>query len=212
MTIGREYLDSTFYIDSQSQVVSSLAKEITANHKDPIERAISIYYWTRDKIVYDPYSSFSSNEEIFTESYKERYKASTIIEIKRGWCVQKACVLAALARALKIPSRLRFADIRNYCVPQKLKDQMGTNFFIFHGYTELFLDKKWVKATPAFNVELCEKFNLPPVEFDGVRDAVLAEKTSDGRKYIEYVNDRGTYSDFPFETILETLSSYYSFV
>ena len=30
---------------------------------------------------------------------------------------------------------------------------MGTDLFVYHGYAELFLDGKWVKATPAFNVE-----------------------------------------------------------
>lgn len=200
-----EFLKSTYFIDSKSDLIKEMAKTILAQTKDNyIEIAKKIFYFTRDKIRYDPYSSFTD--------IKRRYKASYILKKGRGWCVQKACVLAALARAMNIPSRLHFVDIKNYVVPEKLLNIMGTNVFVFHGYTELYLGNVWIKATPAFNIEMCKKLGLRTVEFDGKLDAILPQTTLHGEKYIEYVKDRGVYNDFPFDLIFNTLKEYYDFV
>lgn len=200
----KEYLKPTYFIDSDSKMIIDLAKELAINTGNNIERAKNIFYWTRDKILYNPYESFTSK--------RENYKASHIIAVMKGWCVQKACVLAALSRALEIPSRLHFADIRNHQVPKKLKDAMKTDLFVFHGYTELFLNGNWFKATPAFNITMCQKLGLKTVEFNGINidKGMLPEKTPDSHKYIEYVKDRGVYSDFPFKEIFKTIIKYYN--
>ncbi|MFX1444513.1 MAG: transglutaminase family protein [Promethearchaeota archaeon] len=195
------YLKPTFFIDSDSKEITDLTNKITKDTNDVKEKAKLIFYWTRDEILYNPYETFTFE--------REDYKASHIIKQMKGWCVQKACVLAALARALQIPSRLHFADIRNHQVPEKLKKAMKTDLFVYHGYTELFVDGSWLKATPAFNLSLCEKFNLKTVEFDGVHDGMLPEKTLDGQKYIEYKKDRGITSDFPFDLLMKTIRKYY---
>lgn len=202
MEVSEIYLNPTFFIDSDSKEVIELANKLTENTNTVREKAKSIFYWTRDEILYNPYDTFTFK--------REDYKASHIIKQMKGWCVQKACVLAALARSLQIPSRLHFADIRNHRVPEKLKKAMKTNLFVYHGYTELYIDKYWLKATPAFNFSLCEKFNLRTVEFDGVHDGMLPETTLDGQKYIEYIKDRGISSDFPFDTLFETIRKYYN--
>ena len=199
-----EYLRPTYFINSDSPVVINISKKITENLNDIIEKAKAIFYWTRDQIKYNPYESFSSRQK--------NYKASKIIQAGKGWCVQKACVLAALARSINIPSKLHFADIKNYKISGKLKEIMGTNLFVFHGYTELFLNGKWIKATPAFNVELSKKYNYIPAEFDGINDIVLPKTTINGEKFIEYVNDRGSYSDLPFKKMFKILHQYYEFV
>ena len=192
----------TYFIDSGSKEVLNLADKLTEGVDDIIQKAKIIFYWTRDEILYNPYDSFTF--------YREDYKASSIIKQKQGWCVQKACVLAALARSLQIPSRFHFADIRNHKVPQKLLKAMKTNLFVYHGYTELWINDAWVKATPAFNISLCEKFKLKTVEFDGIHDGMLPEFTLDGQKYIEYVKDRGITPDFPFDTLFKTIREYYN--
>lgn len=196
------YLKPTFFIDSDSKEIINLANKLTENTNDVREKAKSIFYWTRDEILYDPYESFTFE--------KKDYKASNIIKQKKGWCVQKACVLAALARSLRIPSRLHFGDIRNHRVPEKLIKAMKTNLFVYHGYTELYIDGSWLKATPAFNISLCQKFDLKTVEFDGIHDGMLPETTKDGQKYIEYVKDRGVTNDFPFDTLFETIRKFYN--
>ncbi|MBA7519105.1 hypothetical protein ES705_11179 [subsurface metagenome] len=196
------YLKPTFFIDSDSKEIINLANKLTENTNDVREKAKSIFYWTRDEILYDPYESFTFE--------RKDYKASNIIKQKKGWCVQKACVLAALARSLRIPSRLHFGDIRNHRVPEKLIKAMKTNLFVYHGYTELYIDGSWLKATPAFNISLCKKFDLKTVEFDGIHDGMLPETTKDGQKYIEYVKDRGVTNDFPFDTLFETIRKFYN--
>ena len=196
------YLKPTFFIDSDSKEIINLANKLTENTKNVREKAKSIFYWTRDEILYDPYESFTFE--------RKDYKASNIIKQKKGWCVQKACVLAALARSLRIPSRLHFGDIRNHRVPEKLIKAMKTNLFVYHGYTELYIDGSWLKATPAFNISLCQKFDLKTVEFDGIHDGMLPETTKDGQKYIEYVKDRGVTNDFPFDTLFETIRKFYN--
>ncbi len=202
--MSEEYLKPTYFIDSDSKIVKNLSNKIVEKaDNNVIEKAKAIFYWTRDEILYDPYESLYSK--------RKRYKASYIITQKKGWCVQKACVLAALARALNIPSRLHFADIRNHTLPEKLMKRMGTNLFIYHGYTELLLNGAWIKATPAFNISLCEKFGLKTVEFDGINDGVLSETTLDGQKYIEYVKDREISVDLPLKKILRTFADYYTF-
>jgi len=200
--VSDEYLKPTYFIDSDSAIILNLAEEIVKNTNDEIEKAKKLFYWTRDKIPYDPYT-FSAT--------KRNYKASRIVKRGRGWCVQKAVVLAALFRAVKIPSRLHFADIRNHQITPKLKKEMGTDLFIYHGYTELYLNGKWVKATPAFNIELSKKFGHRPVEFNGIDDAILPETTLSGELHVEYLKDRGAYSDLPLKKIFEVFSEVYLF-
>jgi transglutaminase-like putative cysteine protease len=197
-----KYLESTYFVDSGSDYIKILGKQLTQNVETELEKAMKLFYWTRDAIYYDPYESFSSK--------KSWYKASTTAKRRKGWCVQKAVVLAALGRAIGIPTRLHFADIRNYKISEKQLKIMNTDIFIYHGYTDLFINNKWVKATPAFNKELCEKFELPTVEFDGIDDATLSAYTLKGEKYIEYIVDRGTEIDLPFRKMFKAFFDFYS--
>src|SRR5581483_199373 len=94
-------------------------------------------------------------------------RASSVIARGRAYCVPKAVVLTAVARAAGIPSRLGFADVRNHLQSERLAETMGgSDIFIFHGYSELYVNGAWRKATPAFNATLCDRFGVPPLEFD----------------------------------------------
>ena len=95
-----------------------------------IDRGIRLYTAVRDWIRYSPYGiSFETDS----------FRASQVLNKGKGFCIQKAIVLAAVARAMDIPSRLGFADVRNHLASQRLKDLMRTDIFFFHGYTELHL-------------------------------------------------------------------------
>lgn len=194
------YLEPTFFIDADAGSVQDMAAEIAGGLPDPAEKAKAIFYWTRDRIRYSPYAMSTDPAD---------YKASSIIDRGIGWCVQKACVLAALLRAAGIPSRLGFADIRNFQTTAKLKNLMQTDIFFYHGYAELLINRKWLKATPAFNREMCEKFGHMPVEFDGHSNALLPETSLDGQPHITYINDRGTFADLPFEDLFATFHRKY---
>jgi len=167
-----------------------------------LERAVKLYYAVRDQIRYDPYQI-----DLTTSGMK----ATTTLQNGRGWCVSKAVLLAACCRSVGIQARLGFADVRNHLSTARLRQKMGTDIFYWHGYTEMLLDGKWVKATPAFNIELCHKFRLLPLEFDGRNDSPYHPFDEEGNRHMEYVNQRGVYSDLPIAEIIRTFSQEYSF-
>lgn len=167
------------------------------------ERAVKLFYAVRDDFRYDPYE---------IDLTVRGMKASTTLTTGRGWCVSKAILLAACCRSIGIPSSLGFADVRNHLSTERLRQRMRTDIFYWHGYTELFLEGKWVKATPAFNIELCEKFRLLPLDFDGQNDSLYHPFDAAGNRHMEYVNHRGTYSDLPLQEIIDTFQDKYAFL
>ena len=172
-------------------------------HGDSIARAVALYYAVRDQIRYDPYTC---NLDI------DQLKASATLSSGRGWCVSKAILLAACCRSLGIPARLGFADVRNHLSTARLRELMRSDVFYWHGYTSIHLLEQWVKATPAFNVELCEKFHLKPLEFDGREDSIYHLFDMAGNKHMEYLNFRGEYADTPITEIEETFSREYPYL
>lgn len=126
-----------------------------------------------------------------------------MLETGRAYCVPKAVLLTAALRVAGMPARLGFADVRNHLQTDTLRAVMGgTDLFVYHGYCSVHLDGRWLKATPAFNVELCERFDVPPVDFDGQSDALMHAFTSDGTRHMEYVRDHGSFDDLPLDRIL----------
>ncbi len=193
------YLKPTFVIDSDSEVIKEKATLLTEKYDSQKEKAKELFYFVRDEVKYNPYPSSSI----------EDYCASKTLERGEGYCVQKAVVLTALARAVGIPARLGFADIKNHLAPKELIEMIGTNVFVYHGYSELWLNNKWVKATPAFNIAMCNKFDIKPVEFDGVTDAIFHERNMKGELHIEYIKYHGTFADLPFKEIMQAFIDQY---
>jgi transglutaminase-like putative cysteine protease len=137
------------------------------------------------------------------------FKASAVLEADQGFCVGKASLLAACARAAGIPARVGFADVKNHLTSPRLAETMGSDLFVYHGYTDLYLDGKWVKATPAFNLELCARFRVKPLEFDGREDSIFHPFDQDNRRHMEYLRDRGTYADVPVDAIQQAFRETY---
>ena len=136
-------------------------------------------------------------------------RASAVLERRSAYCVPKAVLLTAAARAAGIPARLGFADVRNHLQSERLEAVMQTDLFVFHGYSALWIDGRWVKASPAFNAELCARFGVAPLDFDGRIDALLHAFTGDGRRHMEYVRDRGLRQDLPLDEILTAFAQHY---
>jgi transglutaminase-like putative cysteine protease len=187
------YLAPTSIIDSDHGRIIEYARGCVAGAEDPVDRAMRLYYAVRDGIWYDPYSPFY---------LPEHYRASNVLASGRGYCVCKASLLCALGRACGIPSRVGFATVRNHLATRQLLEFMGTDRFVYHGFTEFFLEGKWVKATPAFNKELCERHRVVPLEFNGHEDSIFQAYNLDKRQFMEYVAFHGSYADIPLETIL----------
>ena len=178
----------------------SYVEDVVAGIEEDTKRAVAVYYAIRDGILYDPYSADISVAGL---------KATTVLEEKRGWCVSKAILLAACCRALGIPARLGYADVLNHLSTEKLRQRMKTNVFYWHGYPALYLDDRWVKATPAFNIELCEKFGLKPLEFNGRDDSIYHAFDQAGNRHMEYLHDRGQFLEPPIEAMRRTFDEYY---
>lgn len=193
------YLQPGRFVDSDNPSVTAFAGE-HAKGADEREKAVSLYYAVRDRIRYNPFQNFTLDDS---------YRASVCIEQGSGWCVPKAALLAACARAVGIPARVGYADVRNHITTPELTAKMGTDLFVFHGYTELLLEGSWVKATPAFNLALCTRFRVKPLEFDGRTDSLFHPFDEDNRRHMEYVRDRGTYGDVPADEIRRVFSETY---
>jgi len=188
-----EYLHPTAIMDSDHPLVQDFAaRAVGENDHSHLEQAIRLYYAVRDGIRYDPYYPFY---------LPEHYQASNVIKAGRGYCVCKAVLLATLGRARGIPTRLGFASVRNHLASPQLIEYLGSDLFVYHGYTEFFLEDRWVKATPAFNRELCRLHHVPPLEFNGREDSMFQPYNSAAQQFMEYVEDLGIYADVPLEKL-----------
>jgi transglutaminase-like putative cysteine protease len=192
-------LGATPTIETEHPAIREYAR-LHGTGDDPLTRAVNLYFAIRDQIRYDPYSSDVSIEGL---------KASTTLASGRGWCVTKAILLAACCRNIGIPARLGFADVRNHMSTARLRSLMRTDIFYWHGYTSLHLQGKWVKATPAFNIGLCEKFRLKPLDFNGLEDSIYHPFDLEGNLHMEYLNFRGEHDDTPMEEMAQTFAEEY---
>jgi transglutaminase-like putative cysteine protease len=194
-----ECLAATSLVDSTHPAVLAFS-QAHAIGATPRAQAVSLYYAVRDGIRYDPYR---------IDLGPEGMRASTALALGYGWCVTKAALLAAVARAAGIPARVGFADVRNHLSTQRMRETMTTDVFIWHGYTELWLDGQWRKATPAFNVELCDRFDLLPLEFDGVTDSIYHPFDKSGQRHMEYLRERGSFAEVPLARIVADFREVY---
>lgn len=194
------YLNASKVVDSSHSAVIDFSHARTSGATKTLDKVIALYYAVRDELRYDPYS---------IEMTESGLAASTTLASGTGWCVSKAILLAASCRVIGVPARLGFADVKNHLSTSKLRESMGTDIFYWHGYTDIYLNDQWVKATPAFNVELCEKFRIKPLEFDGSADSIYHPFDLDGRQHMEYVNYRGEYADVPIEEMISDFERYY---
>jgi len=192
-------LAPTALIDSDHPDVMAFARE-HAQGSDDRERAVSLYLAVRDQFRYDPYRIDLSPAAM---------KASAVISNGYGWCVPKAALMVAACRAAALPARLGYADVRNHLSTERLRQTMQTDVFIWHGYVDIWLDGQWVKATPAFNIELCDKFGLLPLEFDGRHDSIYHPFDKSGNRHMEYVQQRGTFDDMPLAQMVADFQTVY---
>ena len=196
-----EYLAPTEIIDSDNKAIVDYATSTIGNtENDPIAKAIKLYYAVRDSIWYNPYLPF----------YRpEHFRASNVLNKGQAFCVGKASLLCALGRAINIPSRVGFATVRNHLATKQLLEFLGSDLFVYHGFVEFYLDGIWVKATPAFNIELCKRHKVIPLEFDGKEDSIFHAFNAEKKQFMEYVDFNGTYSDIPIDELVASWEKTY---
>ena len=149
----------------------------------------ALFYAVRDGFRYDPYN---------VDHAPEAFRASSVVDV--GVELVRAEVGAADRRrplAGASPPASASPTSRNHLTSEKLKAQMSTDVFAWHGYSELLLDDGWHKLSTAFNIELCDRFGVKALEFDGTGDALMHPFDKAGRRHMEYVRQRGCFDDLP---------------
>jgi transglutaminase-like putative cysteine protease len=195
----REFLQPTEFLNFDDETVRDFAMRNAVGDSD-VEKAKSLYLAVRDGFQYNPY---------ILDLSREGLRASDLLTRNRGYCVEKAVLLSACARAVGIPSRLSFYIVKNHIATGKLEEILQSNELVFHGASEMFLEEKWVKATPAFNKNLCNYLGVEPLEFDGKTDSIFQEYDSKGNVFMKYLHDYGAFDDLPYELYLEELKKHY---
>jgi transglutaminase-like putative cysteine protease len=192
-------LTSASMVDSAHPAVRQFAHNHGVGGSDA-SKAVALYYAVRDGFRYDPYR---------VDMTEAGMRASQVIANGHGWCVPKAALLAAACRALGIPARVGYADVRNHLSTERMRQTMTTDVFAWHGYADIWIEGAWRKATPAFNIELCDRFGLLPLEFDGMHDSIYHPFDKAGNRHMEYLRQRGTYVDVPLAPMLNTFREIY---
>lgn len=195
-------LASTTYVDAAHPAVAAFAERVCreADATTDRERAVALFLAVRDGVRYDPYA---------VSRDPSSYKASSIVTQSAAYCIPKAILLTALCRAVGIPARLGFADVRNHLQSGKLRERMGSDVFAYHGFSELWLGGRWLKVSSAFNRDLCERFGTRVLEFDGEHDALMHAFDREGRRHMEYVRERGSFLDLPLAEIMAGFAEVY---
>lgn len=198
--LGHKWLAPTRFLDYEAEEVQAFVRAASGDAQTPRDKAVRLYYAVRDGIRYDPYG-FRMDPEVFTASHTVREKAA--------YCVPKAVLYAACLRAVGIPARPGFADVRNHLTTKRLLEAMGTDVFSWHGYVAMLLDDRWVKATPAFNIEMCQRFQVLPLEFDGSTDSLMHPYDALQQRHMEYIKQRGEFDDLPYQLLVEEMHRLY---
>lgn len=188
----RQFLSAGRFIDSDSPEVADFAHAATAGAHSDLERVLCLYRAVRDHVSYDPYVDLAD---------PSNFRASGVLAARRGFCIGKAALLAACTRVIGTPARVGYADVKNHLTSARLYDWMKTDVFIWHSYAEILVAGRWLKATPAFNLALCERLGLEPLDFDGRSDSLFHAFDPAGRRHMEYLQDRGSFADVPFAAI-----------
>lgn len=193
-------LSPSVFFDFNHPAIVAFSEQVVNSQMSDTEKAVALYYAVRDGIKYNPYV-FDVNPDSF--------KASHCLEAGQSYCIPKAILLAALCRLNGIEARIGLADVRNHLSSPALIKWLRSDVFVMHGFTEIKLNGRWVKATPAFDKVLCERMGVVPLEFNGRDNSIFHEFNGEGHRHMEYINDHGHFDDVPYDFIVEGVAQAY---
>ncbi|MDH6128153.1 transglutaminase-like domain-containing protein [Kitasatospora sp. GP82] len=189
-------LRSTEFLDYEAPEIRSFVDRVIKDKDTSArEKAVRLYYAVRDDVFYEVYG---------TDLSRTGLRASSIAVQGQGFCLHKSVLYAAAVRAVGVPSRLVFGDVRNHLASDRLREHIGGDVF-FHALTSVHLDGRWVKATPVFNKMLCRLYGMTPLEFDGTADSLYHPFDGDGRRHMEFLQMHGEFDDLPYEFVMSQM-------
>lgn len=192
---AEDSVGSTDVIEADAPAIRALAEQVAGDAKGA-EAARLLFDWVRDEITYDMAPDVESRED---------WKATATLERGRGFCQQKAVLLASLLRARDIPAGVVLQDLLDHKIPAHYVEFIGSQRLELHGLTCAFLDGRWVRLDATLPRSFVERKRYRLVEFDGTEDAVLAETDADGNPHFEILKELGSWADLPDEIVEEVL-------
>ena len=117
----KKYLSSSTNCQVKNANIKKLAKSLTKNCKNNLQKAKKIFNWVRDNIAYEKYPN-------------TRKGAAKLLVSKKGNCVDQAHLTVALARSAGIPARYVNA---NNC-------KFSTGYTSGHVWAEFLIEDTWV--------------------------------------------------------------------
>jgi transglutaminase-like putative cysteine protease len=197
----------TEYLDHESPAVRAFVDKALTSAGVPadqggansdFQKAIALYYAVRDGIPYEVYGA---------DLTRRGLSASGVLDRGLGFCVHKSILYAAAVRAVGIPSRLYYGDVRNHLASPRLRELVGGDVFHFHSLAVVHLGGRWVKATPVFNKMLCKLYGIKPLEFDGQSDSLYHPFDEEGRRHMEFIQVHGEFDDVPYDLVVDGIKT-----
>ncbi|MDH7511663.1 MAG: transglutaminase-like domain-containing protein [Clostridiales bacterium] len=142
---NRPFLEPNAYIQSDDMEIRRLAGELVSHEKDAFRAALRLKRWVSENMTFDLGLVFAPANEIFKD--------------RRGTCIGYATLLATLARAVGIPSRVALGYV------------YALGMFGGHAWTEIQVGKEWIPLDPAIVNESAA---------DATRIAFLASSLAEG--------------------------------
>lgn len=180
-------------VQCEPREVFELARRVAKGSANDVEAARRLFEFVRDTVRYSVRVPFDS---------LEHYLALNTLARGRGYCVQKAALLCALARAVGIPARLGFADIENNLLPEGLYEITGGKILTYHSFVEWYVGGAWYKATPSFDKAISAEQGWRLVEFVAGQDLLLPATDLAGRPHISYLRYRGWRLGVPMDEMM----------
>lgn len=120
---NREYLEPNAYIQSDEFQLRDLVRDLIAGEKDLFQAVLKLERWVSDNMTFDLGIALAPSSEIFQN--------------RRGTCVGYATLLAAMARAAGIPSRVVLGYV------------YALGMFGGHAWTEVLIGDSWIPMDAA---------------------------------------------------------------
>jgi len=158
-------VQETFFCDFGHKEIQSRAEELRKGKNGQTELAKAVFDYVRDEILFgfDQY----------------QVKASDTLQKGYGMCSNKALVMVAFLRYLRIPSRLSHIPIRR----DFLKLLWGSWYLTMakklnHVVAEVYLNEKWIAVDPTLDQKSYENLYLPlgihwGIDWNGIDDSLL---------------------------------------